>query len=181
MFLRKWRQNQRRQTIERLYGVIVAQARTPRFYAAWGVPDTLEGRFDLLVLHVYLTNRRLAATGPEAASWGQDLLDIFFENMDAGLREYGIGDLAVPKKMRSLAEAYLGRATAYDAALADGDRSALAAALSRNVYGVPDASAAAELAAYVIAAIERLDGQGMETILAAQRIFPEPAEAGHHV
>lgn len=179
MFTRK-RQNQRRETIERLYGVIVAQARNPLFYAAWEAPDTIEGRFDLLVLHVWLVNRRLTAVGPEGAAWGQELLDVFFEHMDADLREYGIGDLAVPKKMRSLAEAYLGRAAAYDAALTAGDRTILAAALSRNVYGTPDAPTGERFAAYVFAAAERLNPLGLETVIRGEGIFPEPADAGNH-
>lgn len=179
MFVRK-RQNRRRETIERLYGVIVAQARTPLFYAAWGAPDTIEGRFDVLTLHVWLVNRRLAATGPEGAAWGQELLDLCFEHMDDGLREYGIGDLAVPKKMRSLAEAYLGRAAAYDAALAAGDRVMLAAALSRNIYGAPDVPAAGYFADYVFAAAERLNALGSETVIGGVDIFPEPANAGNH-
>jgi cytochrome b pre-mRNA-processing protein 3 len=143
-------------TIAALYGAIVAQARAPGFYAGLGVPDTVEGRFDMIVLHLALVMRRLragAAEPPRAAQLAiQDLFDHFCVDMDHNLREMGVGDLGVPRRMRKFGEAFYGRAAAYDRALDAGDPAALATALGRNVFGraagAEDAPAA-RLAAYV--------------------------------
>jgi cytochrome b pre-mRNA-processing protein 3 len=175
MFLLKKRQNERRGTIERLYGAIVAQARNPYFYAQLKAPDTVEGRFDLVVLHLFLVNERLAALGDEGKTLAQELLDFFFEDMDASLREIGIGDLSVPKKMRSLAEAYLGRSGVYQAALAAADREALAAALSKNIYGGEAATAESRaLASYAQDAFDAVKPAPLEAFLAAEPPFPNP-------
>ena len=108
-----------RGNIRRLYGAIVAQARAPEFYTDYGVPDTVEGRFDMVVLHVYLVFRRLAEAGEAARARGQEMFDLFIEDMDASMRELGVSDLAVPRKMRAMAEGYYGRTGVYDAALLD--------------------------------------------------------------
>src|SRR6202048_744644 len=108
-----------RGTTEAIYGMIVTQAREPLFYRDLGVPDTVNGRFDLLLLHLWMVLRRLKGTegGTELA---QALFDRFCEDMDANLREMGVGDLAVPKRMQAFGEAFYGRAAAYDLALTDG-------------------------------------------------------------
>jgi cytochrome b pre-mRNA-processing protein 3 len=177
MFLRKKRQNERRGTIERLYGAIVAQARNPVFYVRMKAPDTVEGRFDLIVLHIFLVNERLASLGDAGKALAQELLDFFFEDMDASLREIGTGDLSVPKKMRSLAEAYLGRSAAYQAALNARDPEALAVSLAKNIYGsdtlLPETRA---LAAYVAKANEALMRAAPETLLAGEPSFAELEE-----
>jgi cytochrome b pre-mRNA-processing protein 3 len=151
MFQSLRRLRQRRATIDRLYGAIVAQARAPGFYADLAVPDTVSGRFDMMVLHVYLFYRRLARDGAEMRALGQELFDRFCADMDGTLRERGVGDLAVPRKMRAIGEAFYGRAGVYDAALAAGDDTALAAALEKNVFGgAPGRAAQAQgLARYV--------------------------------
>jgi cytochrome b pre-mRNA-processing protein 3 len=179
MFLFKKRDNARRKTIERLYGVIVAQARSPAFYLDFGAPDTVEGRFDVLVLHMHLVNARFAAIGEEGKSLGQELLDYFFEDMDASLREIGIGDLAVPKKMRSLAEAYLGRSAAYGPAIEQGDEPALASAITRNVLAGSDASGARTFARYAIDAADCLKQQPDADLLAGEIKFPPVTKAAH--
>lgn len=151
MLFRPRRRHERRQTIERLYGAIVAQARRPAFYIDYAVPDTMEGRFDLIVLHVYLVFRRLAGEAAELRNLGQGVFDRFAQDMDDSLREMGTGDLAVPRRMRTMGEAFYGRAAAYDGALAATDEQPLVAALARNVYGgrVDAADAARKLAPYV--------------------------------
>ena len=112
----------------------------PAFYLALGVPDTAEGRFDLIVLHVHLLFRRLSGQGAEMQAIGQGVFDRFVTDMDDSLREMGTGDLAVPKRMRVMGEAFYGRAEAYDAALSAQGDDALTAALARNVYGgIPQA------------------------------------------
>jgi cytochrome b pre-mRNA-processing protein 3 len=182
MFSSFRRRNQRRETIERLYGVIVAQARNPFFYRDLAVPDTVEGRFDLLVAHLYLVSRRLSQGNESDREAGQALLDFFFEDMDASLREIGIGDLSVPKKMRGLAEAYLGRVAAYDAAMETPGEIALRAALLRNVYGVADAAApreaeagAAALASYLMKNAAHLATRSPEDVLSGTVCFVSPA------
>src|ERR1700722_16778682 len=106
MILRLFRQPRNR-TIDMLYGAIVAQGRRPVFYAGFGVPDTVEGRFDMVVLHLVLVLRRLrlAAGGERMA---QDLFGAFCRDMDHNLREMGVGDLTVPKQMKRLGEALFG-------------------------------------------------------------------------
>ena len=136
-----------------LYERIVAQARSPGFYRDYGVSDTLDGRFEMIVLHLFLVLRRLESTGDNGSVLGQQVFDLFCRDMDENLREIGVSDLKVPKEMRRIGEAYYGRAWAYDAALQD--KEGLRAALARNVQG----SAPGELAAYVEAVIHMLAAQ----------------------
>jgi len=106
-----------RGTIEAIYGMIVTQAREPIFYRDLGVPDTVNGRFDLLLLHLWLLLRRLR-TVHGATELSQALFDRFCEDMDDNLREMGVGDQTVPKRMRAFGEAFYGRVQAYDQAMA---------------------------------------------------------------
>ena len=178
MLLRFRRRRERQQTIERLYGVIVAQARMPAFYLGLGVPDTVEGRFDLIVLHVHLLFRRMSRQGAEMQAIGQGVFDRFVTDMDDSLREMGTGDLAVPKRMRAMGEAFYGRAEAYEAGLALQGDAALAAALKRNVYvGATDADRmAVKLAHYVRRADATLAAQRVEDIARGIVRFPSPTE-----
>ena len=168
------RRRERRETIDRLYGAIVAQARLPIFYARLNVPDTVEGRCDLLVLHVYLLFRRLAGEDVETRAIGQDVFDRFVADLDDSLREMGTGDLAVPKRMRAMGEAFYGRATVYDAALRTGDDAALAGAVLRNVYSgkLPAEDAARALANYVREAAAGLGTQGAGAIIRNAPVWP---------
>ena len=167
-----------RGNIRRLYGAIVAQARAPEFYTDYGVPDTIEGRYDMVVLHVYLVFRRLAEAGEAARARGQEMFDLFIEDMDASMRELGVGDLSVPRKMRAMAEGYYGRAGVYDAALLDAADDKLAAALLRNVYaGNGNAKAGARrLARYVRHAEKRLAGTHAGEVENGAVAFPDPGE-----
>jgi len=180
MIFRLFRRDPQAATITGLYGAIVAQARVPAFYLAFGVPDTPEGRFDLLVLHLALVCRRLGrAEGPEQAAarvLSQGVFDMFCRDMDHNLREMGVGDLTVPKTMRKLGEAFYGRLDAYDRALGSADPAELAAALARNVQA-PDAPAAAagRLAAYVRAAAARLDTVPIAGFGDGRVSFPDPS------
>jgi cytochrome b pre-mRNA-processing protein 3 len=176
MFAQLRRLRDRRETIERLYGAIVAQARLPEFYSALRVPDTTEGRFDLLVLHVYLFFRRLAAEDKETRAVGQGVFDRFVQDMDDSLREIGTGDLAVPKRMRAMGEAFYGRAEAYDAALRSDDDAVLMRALHRNVYGGIECaeSAVPLLARYVRETESALASIDAHAIARGQIPFPVP-------
>jgi cytochrome b pre-mRNA-processing protein 3 len=180
MILPMFRRRTAAATIAALYGVIVAQSRSAVFYTDYGAPDTVEGRFDLVVLHLALLLRRLDAeptTRPELEpDLGQALFDHFCQDMDAGLRELGVGDLTVPKQMRDIAQSFYGRLKAYAGALASEDDATLTAALSRNVFGVPGAAGAVRLTAYVHASVAALDRQARAEFCRGMLSFPEPAD-----
>lgn len=154
------------QTIGRtLYAAVVDQARAPALYLDLGAPDTVEGRFELYSLHVVLLLDRLKRQGERAAETAQALFDAYVGALDHALRELGVGDLSVGKKMRKLGEAFYGRVKAYEAAFAAlPDEGELRALLSRTVYeGLEDRSEA--LAAYVIAQRNALAAQPLERLL----------------
>lgn len=171
------RRNRSRATIAALYGVIVAQARLPVFYAHYGVPDTLEGRFDLIVLHLSLFVRRLRSEGERGRELSQGAFDAFCRDMDDNLRELGLSDLAVPRRMRSFGEAFYGRSAAYDRALDEPGDESLVATLSRNLYD-DETPAAARLAAYVRTAASELVYQDFSALQAGALRFPDPAQVG---
>ncbi|MBL8584746.1 MAG: ubiquinol-cytochrome C chaperone, partial [Rhizobiaceae bacterium] len=157
-----------------LYGEIVAAARQPVLYAQWQVPDTPLGRFEMVALHMLLVQRRLRGeAGAAAAEIGQVLTDEFFADLDHSLRELGIGDMGMPKRMKRLARMFYGRTRAYGDALDAGDRATLAAALARNVR--PDVESWPEsdlLAEYADTAARRLAEQPIAAICAGQIAFP---------
>jgi cytochrome b pre-mRNA-processing protein 3 len=161
-------------TIRALYGAIVAQARAPSFYRDYGVADTVNGRFDMLVLHVALFFSRVAAEPPAVRALGQEVFDLFCTDMDDNLREMGVGDLAVPRTMRRLAEAFYGRMQAYQAALATGDETATRDVLARNVFSGQAAEGAARLAAYVTEAVRQLAMQAGQSFTDARLVWPDP-------
>ena len=148
--LRRWRSGA--SNSEKLYGAIVAQARLPIFYRSLGVPDTLEGRFTLLSLHLFVVLHRLKAEGAEGAGIVQGLVDRFSQDMETVLRELGVSDMRIPKKMRALAASSMGLLQAYESACAKGGErvgrghrrglagrhrecESLAAVLSLPIYG----------------------------------------------
>jgi len=160
-----------------LYGAIVAQARRPALYRDLGVPDTVEGRFEMILLHLALVLRNLRGPGGRVEPVGQAVFDTFCTEMDRSLREMGVGDLSVGKKMRAVGEAYYGRAAAYEPGLAGGDAAGLAAALARNAYaGLPPQVAAAALAHYMIAADRAIVRHGIEGLLQGTIPFPAPED-----
>ncbi|MHB2166014.1 ubiquinol-cytochrome C chaperone family protein [Alsobacter sp. R-9] len=162
--------------VDALYLALSDAARRPAFYARLGVPDSVEGRFDLLTLHAVLLLRRLKALPPPAGDLAQDLVDAIFKHFDAALRELGVGDIVVPKRMKTLAGAFYGRGKAYEDALVAGDDAALQEALSRNLYnGRPDPADAPRLmAAYVRDAAAALDMASFDDLVAARLPFPPP-------
>jgi cytochrome b pre-mRNA-processing protein 3 len=161
-----------------LYGAAVAAAREPCLYTDLGVPDTLDGRFDLVVLHVFLLLRRLAALPPPGSALAQAVFDAMFADMDVNLREMGVGDLSVGKRVKAMWEAFHGRAAAYQRAMDAGDSAALAAALARNVWrGAPPAGAADRLARLAGAQAAHLAGQTLAALAAGRAGFLPAAEA----
>lgn len=167
-----FRKDPRRIAIATLYERIATASRAPGLYAALGIPDTLEGRFEALSLHMVLTLRTLRELPQPADEVAKDLTDAFFRDMDASLREMGVGDTVVPKRMKKVAASFYGRAHAYDGPLNEADEAGLAVALARNAYG-SDAPAA-PLARYALAADRALKAQGLETLMDTGPVFPEP-------
>ena len=157
----------------RLYVSAAAQARTPAFYAAMGAPDTVEGRFELYSLHVALLLRRLKGQGPQAAETAQGLFDAYVQALDDALRDMGVGDLSVGKKMRKLGEAFYGRVKNYDEALAVlPDTAPLAAIIGRTVLMGEAAAQSGPLTDYAAAAMARLDAEPLETLLQGDAPWP---------
>ncbi|MCX5480307.1 ubiquinol-cytochrome C chaperone [Kaistia geumhonensis] len=173
MFERLFARRRRNEAIAyALYGTIVAQARQPAFYAAYKVPDTLDGRFDMIVLHGFLLFHRLKGENEDNRRLGQEVFDIFLKDMDRSLRELGVSDIGVPKKLKKMAEAFYGRMAAYDSALSSGDLGALEAALTRNLFPDGGGEAVPRIAAYVVASAADLARQPLDRILAGSLSFP---------
>ncbi|MHC8509500.1 MAG: ubiquinol-cytochrome C chaperone family protein [Rhodospirillales bacterium] len=164
----------------RLYAAVVRQSRRPGFYTACAVPDTGDGRFEMIVIHAHLILRRMRE-GPAARKTAQALYDHMFADMDVNLREMGAGDTGVAVRVKKMAEGLHGRIAAYDEGLDGGDEDALAAALARNLYrqSPPAAPVMARMAAYVRAQNTHLAGQGTEAFAAGRAAFaPAPEEKG---
>ncbi|MER2604959.1 MAG: ubiquinol-cytochrome C chaperone family protein [Siculibacillus sp.] len=169
-----------------LYGSIVAEARRPVFYLAFGVPDTVTARFDMIVLMTALVLNRLETephetekprrgAPPTVRERGRRLIDLFFTEMDRALREMGVGDVGVPKRIKKLASAWNGRFLAYDAALRAENADELTAAISRNVLAeVEDRSGAAPLARFALAARAALAAAPITEVLAGRIPWPDP-------
>jgi cytochrome b pre-mRNA-processing protein 3 len=156
-----------------LYGAIVAQARTPALYRDLAVADTLDGRFEMVVLHTVLVLDRLQ-TDAEASEIAQAVFDVYCTDMDRSLREMGVGDMGVPKRMKAMGERFYGRAASYREALSAGDAPALEDALRRNVYDRADAPAAG-LAAYTRAAYDMLASMPDADVKRGVLRFPDAA------
>ena len=168
----------RREAARRLYTAAVRQARDPALYTAGGVADTLDGRFDLIVLHVVPLMRRLRRCGEAGRDLSQALFDVMFDDMDQSLREMGVGDLRVGKRVKQMARAFYGRAAAYDRAFdaAPGAerRRSIAEALERNIFNndPPAAGRVQAMAGYVEALLEALDGHGAAALLEGEVGLP---------
>jgi cytochrome b pre-mRNA-processing protein 3 len=162
-------------TISALYGAIVAQARSPAFYRDYAVADTVDGRFELILVHLALVLRRLARE-EALRRLGQEIFDLFCTDMDRNLREMGISDLKVPKEMERIGAAFYGRKAAYDAALDASLDPALLEALGRNVYASPSEPppAAPRLAAYVRKTEQLLEQQDARALLRGELRFADP-------
>lgn len=160
-----------------LYIAAVTAARRPVLYAGFGVPDTLDGRFDCVGVHVYLVIRQLWKAPSPGPELGQAVFDAMFGDMDRSLREMGVGDLGVGKRNKRMWDAFHGRALAYGEALDKDDTAALEAALARNVWrGREAGDGAARLAAYMREADAALAAQ-IEALMAGRAVFPEVKEA----
>jgi cytochrome b pre-mRNA-processing protein 3 len=160
-----------------LYAAAVAAARDPWFYQALAVPDTLDGRFDLIALYVSLLVQRLRQAPEPGPILAQAVFDAMFGDMDDNLREIGVGDLSIGKRVRAMWNAFHGRARAYEAAVNAGDRAALEASLERNVWrGRAPQGAASSLAAIVLSQAANLAEQPIEAFAAGSAKFLAGAE-----
>lgn len=161
-----------------LYTSSVSAARDPLYFGQLGVPDTLDGRFDLVGLFIALLIRRLRAHPAPGPALAQAVFDAMFADMDFNLREMGVGDIAVGKRMRDMWEAFHGRAMAYEAPIAAADLAALTAALARNVWrGAAPAGAARALALAALAQDRALSGQNLADFAAGRVRFLGAREA----
>lgn len=130
----------RKRNAHNFYGSIVALSRAPALYSEYGVPDTVEGRFEILVLHVFAALERLGRENGEQGKLNQDLVNLFFADMDTTSRELGVGDLAVPKRMRTLAAVFDERMAAYKKAFQNKDPRLLSDEFQQNIFAGNDAS-----------------------------------------
>ena len=173
-FLTRKRTN--RVLIEAIYAALVDRARDPVLFQDYGIDDSFEGRFDSLTFFVVLVTRRLKSMPAPAPDLAQDVIDHVFAQFDRALREAGVGDLTVPKRMKTMAGAFMGRASAYDQALTARNVEALEGALSRNIYASnPDKHHKARiLAAYGMSFDQALASARIETLVDAIKSAPVP-------
>ncbi len=170
-----WKRRQMaRSHTEAIYQRIVTTARRPEFYTEGGVPDTPEGRFELITMHIIMTISRLNTEGEAGEAAGQALFDHFFKDMDFAMREMGVGDTSIGKKIRAMAEVFYGRRKSYASALDVADTGALAAAIGRNLLEDEHHPQAARFANYFQKSSEQLSAFPLlERDAAGQLEFPD--------
>lgn len=150
--------------VTRLYNTLVAAARQPVFYAEWGVPDTVSGRFDMISLHAVLLFRRLRADGEEGVRLSQAVFDLFFKDMDRSLREMGVGDLSVPKKIQKMGEVFYGLLARVNEALDKPDEAGFRAVLGRNLFDGQEPEGLDRISAYFLRQDQAMAALGFEAI-----------------
>ena len=173
-----FRPNPVREAAALAYRRVVEQARQPGFFLDGGVPDTVDGRFELICLHAFLYLYRLKREQPQAAALGQHFFDAMFADFDRGLREMGTGDLSVGREVRRMAEAFYGRIAAYEHGLM-ADDAVLQPALARNLFGTapPPPGGLGAITAYVRREAAGLNRQSLAELLAGQIRFGDPPQA----
>ena len=162
--LRKRLSTDRRAAV-RLYDTAVSRSRDPKLYTNMGAPDTVEGRFELLTVHIILTIERLKGQGAVSEATRQSLFDLYVRNLDGALREMGVGDLAVSRRVKGLGRVFYGRAQAYEAAFAASDRVELEDVIRRTIFVDRDGADAAPLADYLLGERRRLAGREVAAML----------------
>jgi cytochrome b pre-mRNA-processing protein 3 len=174
-FLRRFRRDP---AVMAAYHRIVERARDPRFFAAWGIPDTLDGRFETLALHAFLVLNRLRADRAASAGFAQELFDTMFADLDRSLREMGATDIGVGRHVKAMARGFYGRIAAYESGLAGG-AAALEDALRRNLFGTapPDRAALEAATAYVRRQAAALAAVPLAALLAGEVPFAPLAAA----
>lgn len=177
MFAALNRRRERRASALAAYARIVERSREPAFYVDWGVPDTLDGRFEMLALHAFLVLNRLKRESGDAAAFAQELFDTMFADLDRALREMGAGDLGVGRRVQAMAQGLYGRIAAYERGLAD--EAAMVAALRRNLFGTtaPREAQIAAFSTYTQRQAAALAAQPTAALLTGAVAFA-PVEAG---
>ncbi len=164
-----------RERARALYGEIIVQARNPAFYTDFGVADDVEGRFDLLAIHQFLVLRRLKRAGKIEAHFANVLFETMVQDLEDNLREMGVGDLVVGKKVRKLVEGFLGRAERYEENLKGDDRSGLALTVARNIFAdetLVDSPQVQAMVDYILHSARLLKSQKPARLMQAIVAFP---------
>lgn len=164
-----------------LYLKTVEQSRSPGFYTELGVPDTVDGRFDMIILHIMLVVRRLRGQSKEAVAVSQEILNLMFADMDRNFREMGIGDMSIGKHVKKVAKAFYGRAEILEAGL-ESNHGALVEALINTIYrSVDEPHPYAEtMATYVADTDTILTGQALSDLVSGQLDFSPDSTATSH-
>lgn len=172
------KKNSNQAIVDRQYEALTSAARQPGFYLDMGVPDTVMGRFEMLSVVMILYFRRTRTSGTSGQEIAQEIVDAFFQDLDHSIRELGIGDQGVPKRMKKFAGMFYGRLESYAAALDASDAQALAAALKRNIYPQADADAPTmeALAHWMIRAATSLADQSEDIVATGAVTLPLPAQ-----
>lgn len=175
--LRWFGRNETRDRARQLYTQVVDQARQPAFYRDLGVPDTIDGRFEMIVLHMVMMLRALRRDGDDGIELGQLVFDVMMDDMDSSLREMGVGDLGVGRRVKAMAQGFYGRATAYEAALAT-DEETLDQALRRNLYATaePVEDDVAAMIVYVLREFAAIDAGVAMSATAGEFRFGAPPD-----
>lgn len=170
------KKNNNQTIVDRQYAALTAAARMPELYERLNVPDTVMGRFEMLSIAMILFFRRTRASETSGREIAQEIVDAFFQDVDYSIRELGIGDNSVPKRMKKLAGMFYGRLEAYSKAMDAGDTAALSMALQRNIY--PEAAEPSDmsgLAHWMMAAETHLSAISEEVIATGSATIPEVA------
>ena len=174
MILNLFRKNTAVEPVYAVYSAIVAQSRQPVFYSHWQVPDTVTGRFDMISLHMALLFRRLRAEAGANKDFSQAVFDLFFKDMDRSLREMGVGDLGVPKRIQKMGNVFFGLLAALSAAMDSKDGAALEDVLARNVFGAEQGAQVRALADYLMRQDAAIALQSADTITGGTIEFESP-------
>jgi len=164
------------ETALNIYGAIVAQARQPYFYSDMKVADTVEGRYDMIIMHAFLLFHRLKQEDEDVRQLGQTVFDTMFRDLDQSLREMGVGDMGVGPRIKKMASSFYGRIKAYDKALEDDNNSALEQVIDRNVFNKSPAEplVLSHLASYMRCNVSHLELLGTNDILAGKISYVNP-------
>lgn len=174
MIFNLFRKNTATEPVYAVYSAIVAQSRQAHFYAQWQVPDTVTGRFDMISLHMALLFRRLRSEAGGNKDFSQAVFDLFFKDMDRSLREMGVGDLGVPKRIQKMGNIFFGLLAALSEAVDEKDQPALEDVLRRNIFdGVAEADIEA-MANYMLRQDAVIAAQSADAITAGTIEFEAP-------
>ncbi len=173
MFLNLFKTSKSNDIPQQLYGLVVAQSREPQLYSGFGVPDTVMGRFDMLAMHVFLFVRRLRAEDDELAQdLGQEIFDLFVEDIDRALRQLGIGDTTVPKRKKRMVRSFYGQIEDFDKLLEDSDVDGLARRAAARFFTEDGQQNARELGSYMLKCVRHLAAQPASDLRAGSLSWP---------